>query len=1446
MKEVQLADCRLYFSFPLSLVVLFRFSLVHNTADALPIPAIVGSVLGIVALAASSISICVLCKKCGAKGANSRTGRTCRICCRRGYSKLSSLVRSALTRGGEDHQGEELVQADEEKEEEEDYWQSDQGVSMEPLVDRTQPQTLPKPDVATYKMECAANVAELKRIPRPEDQFAFSCDAEDRAHFSKMQLISALPERVDEIEEIHADFLKSLDSALLHVDRSVGGVGRITRDPSSAWCCKCGNEYGPNQRFAGNCCVCASEGCIGCLSVFELTALGRDGQVQLLCFDCLEPTAVALSAVARGTGRLSRTAVRERNAIIMSQKGMVPYGTGRAITSNDTLSSAAQGVVKCSLCSGAFSVIKSPRSCAKCSQAICSACSDDFYLLGLVSGHWNACFCRVCAVSFVKMLEESGKKNFFLKRPAGAEVRKISLLDRRPPGKAILPPSNPGVSCSQCARDFSLVRGCVLCSLCQGLVCSDRGCVGNAILKSKPEILSLVCRSCSEAVEVERRSSFAFVAPGVPLLERLEPEPQCAICKFNFSLIRRRQECFRCQRVICGSCHDPSFLSPALGITSLSPCCKLCILAVKEELLDLVNSDPRKRVEAASELKTIELFLGMPKSSAVLQIEELRKGENNFCSICDTLFTPATPAVTCQGCSRFVCPKCRDKVQYKALGWTTQREICVFCHEAPKEELRDFASTFSDAALVYPSVLRELNSKELLAASVGVLKCSVCSGPFRLDSPPCRCGTCERLCCFSCSFAHAHAPLLLGTRSATSVCRNCWISSVRDKFQKIASERSNLYSSGVVTNQLRLGDQLVGKVAPDPVASMPSVTDLASSQCYVCASPFSLAQFPSACSSCKNIVCNVPECSGKYALPGSKPGALQCLCRFCAASALRLGSDHPTVDCACSQCKNRYGLLRKRVPVCSECGADHCRICSRYVLFETEGASVPRPVCLSCLPFIKTSLRQNKIADQRAKERDLQRVEYALSGPVDISAMVPWSGQEKSDLQNAVVECHVCACGFSKENFAVRCGRCEKICCRSDVTEMPLSALVSGLSSLVCRLCVAAVHGQLVELKRYDSIADACQAELVASAAWLAAPKEDPLPIEFASCALCAQGFSALNAPGQCIKCSNFVCLLSGSCGGLLNVPSHGASPSFVCRTCVIAVDFSTPAPSALGGLSIGMAPRGASDLAFLGMAPDGTASTVRQKSCGVCQKNFSLIRRAKTCAHCEREVCPSCSELMKMEDRGWAQPRVICNTCATTLSEICPICKLGFSSERPYSYCGACDRSICGPCSLERPKIEALGWQSSDSRVCTDCSPSLTKELDRLLHAANEDAGPGPMARKSFTPQEETAVALGALKCGVCSFPFNCLRSASKCTSCKSAVCGSCSRGNRVSSIWTRANPGMSLTRSFFHIICLTVCSPTTFKILHVAKIVGMSNVFAWNKWCERNLICAQQWNGR
>ena len=695
-------------------------------------------------------------------------------------------------------------------------------------------------DVALFEKQCHDRVAELGRMTNSDDQIAFALVAEDELNFKRAHLLQrhaalrangqgethASPEKV---EMVYGDFIRALDSTRMDIDPSVGYVIQpVTRDPSSVTCIYCGHDYGSTQRFAGNCFHCGNEGCIGCMTMAKVEGLEKHG-AKLVCCKCLQPVVDALAAVsAGGSGHVARTAAREREALIMASKSIVPAGTGRAILDADTLSAAAKGVQRCGCCAESFSVVKPPRVCTKCRKPVCGADSDDFYLLALIGQNDNACYCRACIASTVPMLEEMGKKNFYLLRPAKKEKARVDALLARPKGRALLPAAVQSQACPLCSRSFVLTRSPMTCTACQTVVCCAKECGGHVVLSSNENLVVFVCRACADTAEISNVLPLPF-AGGVPLLKRLEPEKKCGICKASFSLIRRRQECYKCEMVICGGCCDGTFMSPVLGVNHYSTCCRACMRSVKEELLEIIDSDPIRKGSAAAELKTVTTFLEMPKSKAELKMEELNQQSSSFCGVCQAILTPANVPAKCATCDRFACPSCRSKVQYKALGWIEARELCNFCLQTPKDDLRDLALCFSDANLTFPATAAELSVEEVTAASSGVLKCSVCNHAFKSTSPPARCGLCSFIVCNLCSFAHLHAPILLQTRTATVVCRNCWSGSARTAFQNLAVKRPNL--SGAVTAQLRLGDQLVGKVAPDPRPDFSGETE---HHCYIC------------------------------------------------------------------------------------------------------------------------------------------------------------------------------------------------------------------------------------------------------------------------------------------------------------------------------------------------------------------------------------------------------------------------------------------------------------------------------------------------------------------------------------------------------------------------------------------------------------------------------------
>jgi hypothetical protein len=490
-------------------------------------------------------------------------------------------------------------------------------------------------------------------------------------------------------------------------------------------------------------------------------------------------------------------------------------------------------------------------------------------LLALVSplSKHSACLCRTCAASpnVTKVLEEA-KKQFYLSRPVVQETARIKAFLARNSKAVVLPVV--AQSCSLCLRSFSLTRSPASCSVCRATVCDDRCCGGNAVLERTPLKAQFVCRTCAVAEPIVP-SGFPFASPGVPLLKRLEPEKNCGLCKAPFSLIKRRKECVRCEKVICGSCSDASFFSPCLDIKDVSTMCRECLEGIKKELQGIIESDPLKKSAAAAELKALMLFLEMPKSAAEVKLQEVMSNPAAFCSICATVYTPATPAGQCVQCDRFCCSGCRKKVIYPALGWIAERDLCIFCQEQPAGQLRDLAVSYSLASLKFPQTLKEMSVTEVNSAAALTLKCNLCNQSFGLKCPPSRCGFCASIVCRTCSFSHVHVSSLLNSRVATSCCRSCWSLSVRASLQALSQTRASSLSN-ILTGLIRLGDALTGKSVRDPQP----VFETLDSRCFVCDDNFSIVRFPMPCSACKRNVCNTPHCSGMFSLPTNKPGQL--------------------------------------------------------------------------------------------------------------------------------------------------------------------------------------------------------------------------------------------------------------------------------------------------------------------------------------------------------------------------------------------------------------------------------------------------------------------------------------------------------------------------------------------------------------------------------------------
>ncbi len=535
------------------------------------------------------------------------------------------------------------------------------------------------------------------------------------------------------------------------------------------------------------------------------------------------------------------------------------------------------------------------------------------------------------------------------------------------------------------------------------------------------------------------------------------------------------------------------------------------------------------------------------------------------------------------------------------------------------------------------------------------------------------------------------------------------------------------------------------------------------------------------------------------------------LCVWCAPTVLRLTEKVPLISTSCFVCHNRYGLLRQRVEICSECGKEHCAVCRRSVLLMSLGETQARDVCLSCIPSLKSRVRSNKkVASMKEKDKDIAALELQTVC-VASNEITRLTKDEVVAANAGQLQCSNCTDCFSLASPPHRCIMCNKLNCLRDVIQLPLVGFsyksASNCSSLVCRVCLPAARAMLSQLSSISPVSEAAMLEMEKSDAFLAAPVvslSTALPITASACSACRETFSLASGPVACGKCKNMVC--STSCAAAMIVPSINPDvPTTICSSCFASnVTPSVPVPSSLGGVTIrGLDAQGPADLSLLGLGSSDLQDLERAKqlqeeqsgrasACTECQKAFSLIRRSKKCEHCFRDVCSSCCKDMKMEERGWSSARTICTTCSVSLTDICPICKLDFDVNRSYSYCQSCSRSICSVCSVARPHIPALGWQAgqdSGERICADCNPAIVTELNRVAHSASLDSGPSPAAEENFNSKEKLAVSIGELKCKHCSFPFSAVRVASKCATCKESVCSSCSRGNRLSASWLRVD---------------------------------------------------------
>ncbi len=1096
--------------------------------------------------------------------------------------------------------------------------------------------------------------------------------------------VAASQRAIKEAAAVSLSYAGNMFPPLTQADFSKEDVSSISRGTLKCTYCE---ERFTVQRPPSRCTECRLCVCSDCCFHFRLLHFFMaKTRPSTVCRECWPDTLAAL------TSALDQSPALWREGQEAMTLGNYFLGGAQVVTRVCRVSPEATLPPQCRICEKKLGLFRVPACCAFCNHVVCPgvACSGLLYVPSKSLSSPTV----VCVNCLDKCGFERQSRGDF---PPSAELLPLQVEMLSDGAKRC---------CSACDAVFTFLNPPFECSLRMHSVCRKccrrrPGSLSNACKKCLVADGSPDARLCLEAVaessedgeEVagERAVAVAAVAAAPLPSPTSSSQESCSVCLKKYSPFRKAAKCSNCAKGVCSSC------SNELNFAWDKPrtICTTCELEVREKAKTDLEELKKKQLQRLQELKEEQervknsvssgfalvspkgVALVSPKAGALVSPKSPKVVAT--CKCCDRRFGFLRLVKTCAECTQECCNHCVGLYMLRSLGDEKPRHVCLKClpgvlkrvsteFSNPNAEFAKRAEKEASALRIVlagntalPSCKMQFNNDEVTALRKA--SCSVCSSAFDLMHNPRKCTECSRVVCSKCSLMpRSVAGRVLGRTDFMVSCFECW-----------NGFRTKLLNAATTTNskeELRTADH-VNRM----VMFMDAVLE-------------------------KNhpVRDDVP--------PGTDLAVL--------------GKQK------CKVCENRFGIFRPPLQ-CVECQEFVCNSysCSATCLVNKRSATVPVPVCATCLANVDVSVGK------------LGALRLQYSGRLSVYQM--------NEIEKERSGCDDCGKEFSYFVPPYQCSQCVDSFCHS------CSVADVGKASRMCRKC-APGHRNEMWRDWHDSSCDESE-RLTAAVSEMGA-------------ASVARGVAAVSHSGQCAlcddaaklaacsNCRDLVCTHCSVDGESLRAHLPWMSMGGVaCRACLLREkDRIEDGPKKKTDPVIP-----AIDAALLGMSRRRDGEEVKEERKE--SRQIMMTLRGKI------------SGVKK--DRATASTAFAEKAAGAMRCQVCKgqthVCLL----PTPVDTCSVCSRVCCGGCASVL-RLTSRPPKKGERTVCRDCVPALRADIGKDA-SAHRDACKLDLLLAGAVLDIKTTVTESQCKgksCGECKQPFSLGRRPFDCAECGNLTC--------------------------------------------------------------------------